>query len=62
MLDELWFNKVSRNAESTEDIEDATTNFKVNVQMDFKRVDESEIEVRNWGLRIHFGLVLTATI
>lgn len=62
MLDELWFNRVSRNAESAEDIDEATINVKVNVQMDFKRVEESDIEVRNWPLSIHFRLSFNGDI
>jgi len=44
MLDELWFNKVTRNAESKEDVEEAAMNFKINVQMDLKHMDESMIK------------------
>ncbi len=46
MLDDLWFNKVSRNAESPEDVENALITFKINVQMDWKRIDESDIKVQ----------------
>lgn len=45
MLDELWFDKVSRNPESPEDIEDAKIELKVNVQMDFKRIDDAAAKV-----------------
>lgn len=59
MLDQIWFDKVSRNAESPEDVETASVTYKVNVQMDFKRVDESDIKVtiqKYDVFRTHFEL------